>query len=113
MRQLYYPTVLIENMFSRVLTVFAFALAVAATSCPNCPATDLLGNALVAKSGGTLGTPRFCGCVHIAIESFFDFWLFNLTSAGIPPTRPAPRALRSFASTMCVDSQFTIFSRLN
>ncbi|KAJ7738915.1 hypothetical protein B0H14DRAFT_3515908 [Mycena olivaceomarginata] len=48
-------------MFSRVLTVFALALAVAATTCPNCPATDLLGNALVAKSGGTLGTPRFCG----------------------------------------------------
>ncbi|KAF7365718.1 hypothetical protein MVEN_00445500 [Mycena venus] len=48
-------------MFFRTLSVFALALAAAATNCPVCPTTDLDGNALVANSGGTLGTPRFCG----------------------------------------------------
>ncbi|KAJ6524365.1 hypothetical protein B0H19DRAFT_1200482 [Mycena capillaripes] len=48
-------------MFFRILAVFSLVLAAAATNCPVCPATDLAGNALVASSGGTRGTPRFCG----------------------------------------------------
>jgi hypothetical protein len=94
-----YLTVLSENMFSRVLTVFALALAVAATNCPNCPATDLLGNTLVAASGGTRGTPRFCGYVHIPM-SLSSRLIINLTSVGTPPTQPG---LQSNASTLCVN----------
>ncbi|KAJ7234363.1 hypothetical protein B0H12DRAFT_1239068 [Mycena haematopus] len=50
-------------MFFRTSAVVALGLALtaAATDCPDCPSTDLAGNALVAQSGGTLGTPRFCG----------------------------------------------------
>ncbi|KAJ7200320.1 hypothetical protein GGX14DRAFT_572083 [Mycena pura] len=52
-------------MFIRPLVAIVSALAAlelaAATTCPVCPATDLVGDALVAQSGGTLGTPKFCG----------------------------------------------------
>ncbi|KAJ7119741.1 hypothetical protein C8R44DRAFT_672660 [Mycena epipterygia] len=48
-------------MFARAFIISALALVAVATDCPNCPSTDLVGNFLVAMSGGTLGTPRFCG----------------------------------------------------
>ncbi|KAJ7876488.1 hypothetical protein B0H14DRAFT_2714060 [Mycena olivaceomarginata] len=77
-------------MFSRVLTVFALALAVAATNCPNCPATDLLGNTLVAASGGTRGTPRFCGYSPDATwPSIKCFYTYD-TGAGFGPDASCP-----------------------
>ncbi|KAJ6527096.1 hypothetical protein B0H19DRAFT_1196453 [Mycena capillaripes] len=48
-------------MFFRAITLFAFVLTATAVTCPVCPTTDLAGDALVAASGGTLGTPLFCG----------------------------------------------------
>ncbi|KAJ7064269.1 hypothetical protein C8F01DRAFT_1367586 [Mycena amicta] len=44
-----------------LISVFTAASVVLATECPVCPTTDLVGDALVAASGGTRGTPRFCG----------------------------------------------------
>ncbi|KAJ7480632.1 hypothetical protein FB451DRAFT_1556213 [Mycena latifolia] len=48
-------------MFFRASILSALVLIAAATDCPVCPPTDLVGDALVAQSGGTRGTPRFCG----------------------------------------------------
>ncbi|KAJ7139320.1 hypothetical protein C8R44DRAFT_867475 [Mycena epipterygia] len=48
-------------MFARAFIISALALVAIATECPVCPPTDLVGNSLVAQSGGTRGTPRFCG----------------------------------------------------
>ncbi|KAF8212794.1 hypothetical protein K438DRAFT_1957396 [Mycena galopus ATCC 62051] len=60
-------------MFFRALTIFALVFAAAATECPACPATDLAGNALTAQSGGTLGTPRFCGYgAGVSVECFYE-----------------------------------------
>ncbi|KAJ7101560.1 hypothetical protein B0H15DRAFT_943880 [Mycena belliarum] len=56
-----FPKLFHRRMFFRTFTVSALVLVAAATDCPVCPPTDLVGDALVAQSGGTRGTPRFCG----------------------------------------------------
>ncbi|KAJ7046386.1 hypothetical protein C8F04DRAFT_1064127 [Mycena alexandri] len=48
-------------MFFRVFAVSALVCVASAANCAVCPTTDLVGDALVANSGGSLGTPRFCG----------------------------------------------------
>ncbi|KAJ7914315.1 hypothetical protein B0H13DRAFT_2325499 [Mycena leptocephala] len=48
-------------MLFHAITSFALFLVAAAVTCPVCPTTDLAGDALVAQSGGTRGTPLFCG----------------------------------------------------
>jgi hypothetical protein len=51
------------KMLFHAITSFALFLVAAAVTCPVCPTTDLAGDALVAQSGGTRGTPLFCGYV--------------------------------------------------
>ncbi|KAJ7034875.1 hypothetical protein C8F04DRAFT_1100360 [Mycena alexandri] len=48
-------------MFFRALFVSTLVFVAAAVECPACAPTDLAGDMLVANSGGTRGTPRFCG----------------------------------------------------
>ncbi|KAJ6555018.1 hypothetical protein DFH09DRAFT_1166115 [Mycena vulgaris] len=48
-------------MFFRAFIVSALIVVAAAVDCPVCPTTDLAGDANVAHSGGTRGTPLFCG----------------------------------------------------
>ncbi|KAJ7149242.1 hypothetical protein C8R43DRAFT_1128606 [Mycena crocata] len=48
-------------MLFRSLVISALALSAAAVDCPRCEKTDVVGEFLVAQSGGTRGTPLFCG----------------------------------------------------
>ncbi|KAJ7732864.1 hypothetical protein B0H16DRAFT_1580521 [Mycena metata] len=48
-------------MLFRALFVSTLVFVAAAVECPACAPTDLDGVMLVANSGGTRGTPRFCG----------------------------------------------------
>ncbi|KAF8069313.1 hypothetical protein FPV67DRAFT_1117331 [Lyophyllum atratum] len=50
-----------SGAFVSLLATTAAALPAAQAECVTCPATDLDGLALVAGSGGSMGTPRFCG----------------------------------------------------
>jgi hypothetical protein len=54
-----------NKMFFRALFVSALVIVAAAVDCPACPPTDLAGDNLVATSGGTMGTPRFCEYVYL------------------------------------------------
>ncbi|KAJ6450098.1 hypothetical protein C8R45DRAFT_1044036 [Mycena sanguinolenta] len=80
-----------SNMFFRTVVFTALALAVAATGCPNCPSTDLAGNILIAQSGGTLGTPRFCGYGTVVGGNILDECFYSDgTGAGSGPGANCP-----------------------
>ncbi|KAJ7752584.1 hypothetical protein B0H16DRAFT_1723515 [Mycena metata] len=48
-------------MFFRVLAVSALVAVASAANCAVCPSTDLVNDPLIATSGGSNGTPTFCG----------------------------------------------------
>ncbi|KAJ6624428.1 hypothetical protein B0H10DRAFT_2007195 [Mycena sp. CBHHK59/15] len=80
-------------MLLRALSLAALALAACAVDCPVCPTTDLAGDALVAQSGGTRGTPLFCGYSADAtgaagpqVECFYSTSGVGFGEAGCPTT---------------------------